>query len=290
MSKKIFDILKFNFILSLKLVCSYFKKKVLKVNLSDEERALIHHFNFIRDYQLTHISWRITDSIIQTKDIGRLSLRKFPTSDYSVFKQVFVDNDYGQLAKLIKDKLPHGKITMIDGGANVGFTSIAINNQLTQGYQLDVTLVEPFEENIKQIRRNLVWHNIYRFSIIKGGITNNSSFLTLDFDFRDSLEWSIQIKETTIPTDIKALEITDLMKMNKWQIIDILKLDIEGSEKELFSNKSYALNFLKHVKLLAIEIHHEYISEIEVLNILETAGFEMKRHGELFIGFNNRLI
>ena len=73
MSKKIFDILKFNFIMSLKLVFSYFKKKVLKVNLSNEERALIHHFNFIRDYQLTHISWGITDSIIQIKDIGRLS-------------------------------------------------------------------------------------------------------------------------------------------------------------------------------------------------------------------------
>lgn len=43
------------------------------------------------------------------------------------------------------------------------------------------------------------------------------------------------------------------------------------------------------VRILAIEIHEEYIKDDVVLKILENEGFVMSRHGELYIGYNLNL-
>jgi FkbM family methyltransferase len=217
-------------------------------------------------------------------------LRKFPTSDLSVFKQVCVDNEYSLLIDLVKAKLPSGKITMIDGGANIGLTSIALKVNLSPSYDIEVFLVEPFDENIEQINKNIELQKIDSFTVFKAGITNKPGYLDLDYKFRDSLEWSVQVKESLYETQLIAIEICQILDQAKWNFVDILKLDIEGAESNLFQDRNYAKMFLSRVRLIAIEIHKEYISEEVVLEILRDEGFHMTPHGELHIGYNNNLL
>lgn len=271
------------------LFLAYIKCKILRKSLTDEQTAVIHYFNFLLKNNLKHILMREHDNLIRDNKYGILAMRKFPTSDYAVFKQCCVDNEYGELVQLIHKLIPKGRITMIDGGANIGLTSIALRVNLGSRYDLESILVEPFEDNINQIYSNLSLQKINNFTILKAGITNKKVFLDFDFSYRDVLEWSVQIVETLVPTDLRSVEIVEILNNNDWEVVDILKLDIEGSERNLFEDEIYAKNFLCRVRILAIEIHEEYIKDDVVLKILENEGFVMSRHGELYIGYNLNL-
>ena len=67
--------------------------------------------------------------------------------------------------------------------------------------------------------------------------------------------WGFMIEETIMPTEnsIQAYTIENIMKQFSIDQIDILKIDIEGSEKELFeSGYEY---WLPKTKVLILEIH-----------------------------------
>lgn len=288
--RKYFSFFKLGLIGSVKLILAYFKIKFLGYTLNIEQNAIIHHYNFILAFNLEHKKWGRNDAVVSSEKFGDLAIRKFPTSDMNVFKQVCIDNEYGHLITLVHNKLTEGRITMIDGGANIGLTSIALFVSLSPKYQLESVLVEPFSENLRQIKKNIELQKITGFTLLKAGITNKPGFLELDYSYRDSLEWSIQIKESLIPTEIKSIEICEILDQKKWEIVDILKLDIEGAEGLLFQDRNYAKFFLRRVCLLAIEIHEEYISKELVLEILKEEGFHMTPHGELHIGYNCNLL
>ena len=73
------------------------------------------------------------------------------------------------------------------------------------------------------------------------------------------------------------------------KVVDLLKIDIEGAEAKLFNNIKF-LNILeKNVKILAIEVHEDFIKYIEVENILKNLNFLFFHSGELIIAINNNL-
>ena len=71
--------------------------------------------------------------------------------------------------------------------------------------------------------------------------------------------------------------------------MDILKIDIEGSEKQIFTSPVANFNFLKSTKCIAIEIHDEFDCREEICNILTDYGFVLFNQGELTIGINQKL-
>jgi hypothetical protein len=54
---------------------------------------------------------------------------------------------------------------------------------------------------------------------------------------------------------VKAYSIPEILEQAMTDRIDILKLDIEGTEKELFSG---ATNWLDRVSIIVIELHDRY--------------------------------
>jgi hypothetical protein len=124
----------------------------------------------------------------------------------------------------------------------------------------------------------------------EAGLYNKSCFLSIQKDFRDGMEWSIQVIESKTPTRLRAMQITEIMTKYSIEEWDILKLDIEGAEKYLFEREDYASEFLKKTKIIALEIHTEYISESVITNMLEKSGFVISRCGELIIGIKKDLM
>ena len=67
--------------------------------------------------------------------------------------------------------------------------------------------------------------------------------------------WGFMIEETnkSTPNSIKAFTINSIMEQFSLNHIDILKIDIEGSEKELFQ-EGYE-SWLSKTKVLIVELH-----------------------------------
>ena len=72
--------------------------------------------------------------------------------------------------------------------------------------------------------------------------------------------------------------------------IDILKMDIEGSEKILFADGAYAARFLKKVRCLAIEIHDEFECRESIYETLAINGFFYYNIKDMTIAINRNYL
>lgn len=83
--------------------------------------------------------------------------------------------------------------------------------------------------------------------------------------------------------NIKLFTIEDLLDKNNIDQVDLLKMDIEGSEFALFDEPSW----LKRVGAICMEVHPEYGSPTKILNVLKKYEFEFKVADENLILLDN---
>jgi len=84
----------------------------------------------------------------------------------------------------------------------------------------------------------------------------------------------------TEPSSIRGFTIPDILAQSGLSRIDILKLDIEGTEKRLFSHGCEA--WIGSVGAMIVEIHGQDAEEL-VLRVAAEHGFAASRRGEKLI-------
>ncbi|MGN6802740.1 MAG: FkbM family methyltransferase, partial [Ginsengibacter sp.] len=182
-----------------------------------------------------------------TGSTAKLSLRNFDT-DVKTFFQIFYAKEYDM--EIINEPL-----FIIDCGANIGLSAVFFAIKYPKA---KIIALEPDSENFKVLQSNTssfpnviclhkaVWSKNVLMEIIDMGTGN----------------WGFQTVEAT-KTSANAVEATtidDMMATYRFNCIDILKIDIEGAEKELF-RKNYE-NWLYKTKLITIELHDFLDAEI----------------------------
>jgi FkbM family methyltransferase len=168
------------------------------------------------------------------------------TTDKDVFREVFLEKAY-DLGFL---NLPSG--TIIDGGANVGYTSIFFTITYPQAR---IFAVEPEESNFEMLLRNVrfypniipihaaLWHREEELQILDTGAG----------------KWAFQTIKSTKgkkSDKVNALTVDRLIDLGKIDAINIFKIDIEGAEKELFS-VNYE-KWLEKTNVIIIELHDRF--------------------------------
>ena len=97
--------------------------------------------------------------------------------------------------------------------------------------------------------------------------------------YRDGREWATQVRaaaeNSAASTDIDAFDVPTLMRMCSIPEIDLLKIDIERSELELFSRSTES--WLPHVRNLCIELHGADCEEI-FFRALSNYSYELGSH------------
>jgi FkbM family methyltransferase len=197
---------------------------------------------------------------------------RYGSSDLDVLYQVFIEKEYSCL-----DDLQDAKV-ILDCGANVGYTSVYLLNQYNAAH---VMAIEPDDENIKVFEKNLAPYSS-KVSLVRSGIWSHKTGLSIDRGGGDGREWAIQVKETQVgqEPDLYARDISDLLKTSGFQHIDILKMDIEGSEAVVFS-KNYD-GWLCKVRNIAIELHGKNC-EKTFFKALAEYNYKLSTQGELTV-------
>ena len=210
--------------------------------------------------------------------------RKFPfpillrngTSDILTFRQVFFDEEY----KMENLEEPH---VIIDCGANVGLSAVYFKNKYPNS---TIIAVEPEHSNFELLVKNT--SNYKSIHCIEGGIWNKSTNLEIrDIGFG---KWGFIIEETDTTTEnsIAAYTIDELLTKFKIDKIDILKIDIEGSEKELFSSNFE--QWLPKTSMIVVELHDRLKVGCSkaLFNALADYNYSLTFRGEnLFIHLEN---
>ncbi len=165
------------------------------------------------------------------------------TSDVSVFEQVFVWDDY-ELPFKLEPKL------IIDGGANVGYASVYFANLYPDA---QIVAVEPDESNFELLVENTSGYP--NVSPIRAGIWHKAVSLKIENPNDDKFMLRTAEAESQ-EGGIESVTLPEILARWDAAEIDILKLDIEGAEREVFS-LGYE-DWLGRVKLLIIELHDRY--------------------------------
>jgi FkbM family methyltransferase len=212
------------------------------------------------------------------------------SSDFKVFRQIFIDLEYKSVIHLIGKIDNKKKINVIDIGANIGLSSIFFYANFPNS---NIYAIEPdsrnykfLEKNIKQINKDDNIHTMQR------AIWDSSNkYLSISRNFRDGENWS---RQTVINIDsfgekIISISLSDLI--NYFKIngpIHLLKMDIEGTEFILFNSHDFIQCIKERVIILCLEIHEDVEAKDNIIRKLENIGFEYTRINETYFCINNQ--
>lgn len=206
-----------------------------------------------------------------------VQVRLGDSSDLSVFRQIFQFHEYACMRDMPEPRV------IFDLGANVGYASVYF---LSRYPTVRVLAVEPDPGNFEQCRRNLAPYGD-RAQVLLGAIWSRSCKLALSpGTFRDGREWSIQVREgDEIEKDVtvNAWDIPSLLQLAGADSIDLLKIDVERSELEVFNGDSAA--WLPKVRNICIELHGPDCEEA-FTKALAPFDFDSCSSGELTIARN----
>lgn len=274
------------------IVLLYFSKSILKMQPTQNEIDIYKYYNnlILSDGYLFAETQNSFTSDFKNNVDKRIKLRKRPSSDMYVFQQIYHFEEYLPLVNMYKDNFKNNidyKMNIIDAGSNIGLTSLFFMDHFNKP---NVICIEPEIQNFKILEYNIDGNNDSNIIKINGAVWSSNSKIKIIKDFRDKLEWSFRVEETQEMDGILAYSINQLVKDNSFEYLDILKIDVEGSEKQIFNKALSNLDFLKITKCIAIEIHDEFNCREDIYTVLDEYGFSYFNKGELTIGVNKNLL
>jgi FkbM family methyltransferase len=174
------------------------------------------------------------------------------TSDVAIFCQVIVLEQYKPIISKIATKSPF----IIDCGSNIGLSSAWL---LSQFPAAKIVTLEPEEENYKLGCRNLAAY-VGQYEALQAAVWSKSGETLFLMNPKET-SWGFQFG-LNMPSGNKShllatptIGLNDIVQKSPTGRCDLLKIDIEGGEKELFQHDSD--EWLNRTLNLAIEIHGE---------------------------------
>jgi len=163
------------------------------------------------------------------------------------------------------------ELCVLDGGANIGeFTDLILSQQ----FQSKILCIEPQESLVKLLRTKYIKRNV-EFLEVGLGTTNGIAklFFSSDGDRKASLS---NQRESLMSRDVPILTLAKVLELSKIEILDILKLDLEGMDspvlEEFFQNNSSTLP-----KVVILEIsylaHHFGFTSRKTFQLLTAHGY-----------------
>lgn len=205
------------------------------------------------------------------------------SSDLYVFEQLFVDREY--------DTPLATPATVLDAGANIGLASVYFANRFPDA---KIVAVEPESNNFEMLRMNTKRYPNIR--CVRAAVWSHAGRLAIEN--RDDKSWAFRFSESPMTrgdgvsdaTDtaaadetVEAIDIDRLAeRWNQGRAFDLLKIDIEGAEKEVFAAGG---DWLDRSRSIVVECHDRLAEGAEkvVAGAMSSRPFSSRRSGEYLV-------
>jgi len=171
-----------------------------------------------------------------------VTMRKAST-DFTVFQQVCVFGQYN-----IKPTQLENVETIVDLGANIGLSAVYFKNKYPNA---TVIAVEAEKSNYEVLVKNVI--GLPDVHPLHNAIWSHNKNLGIHSTGYGEYGFIVNENEENEVESVKAITMDDIIEKYQLKKIDILKIDIEGSEKELFSGNFQS--WLPKVRCIVIELH-----------------------------------
>lgn len=167
------------------------------------------------------------------------------TSDVDVFEEIFVNWEYGW-------NFSAPPRVIVDVGGYTGLSAAFFAHTYPAAR---VIVIEPDARNFELLRQNTA--RFPNLSAVRAAVWKESGSITLSDPGLGS--WGLQVSEAgdapPAGEPIRAVTLDEIRQEFNLDRIDLLKVDVEGSEKEIFHTADAWLPF---VDVICIELHDRF--------------------------------
>lgn len=204
---------------------------------------------------------------IKRKDVRSPFFVRLPSADLIVYRQVFFDLEY----ELDVAAVPR---VIVDAGAHIGLASIYFANRFPHA---TILAIEPERSNFALLERNVgpypnvtaihaaLWSEDRELEVVDPGL-GNWGFLTRGEPGPGETSGVSRHR-------VRAVTVESLMRQYAIEHIDLLKLDIEGAEREVLASSG---PWIERVGAMAVELHDRLKPGCEQSFLRATANFGRK--------------
>jgi len=283
MIKKYIDIKNYNLLIKIfwilnliDLIKSFFFKKrfyILNFNI---------FFNFFNFCLIFDKKERVIFKLYFKTFFDLVTIRNcFAMEEYNIFKL-----DYFKKFNNLKNE---NKKLIIDCGANIGCSAIFFNKLFTNS---NVISIESDNKNYSLLKKNCQNINYYN---INSALASGKYFYK-NIKKLDNRGNTIAVSSTK--TKNRSITINEILSTYKQTEYDyfLIKIDIEGNEKDLFSKN---LQWVNKFKIIIIELHdwmipqsrvsHSFLKYISKLNTRKNSQRDLIVLGENLVSIKNNI-
>jgi len=143
--------------------------------------------------------------------------------------------------------------TIVDAGANIGAAALYFAKAYPGAH---IIAIEPENSNFALLQRNCA--GVSNITLVRAALWHETAELQLVDPQAEKDSFSYLPTRVGENADIRAVCVNDILEEFNFNHIDILKIDIEGAEREIFrfGNRDW----LDKVGVIAIELHDRFKS------------------------------
>lgn len=182
--------------------------------------------------------------VVQVPGLHHPVTLRAKTSDVEAFHQIFVDGE-------LEFDLNMSPSRIIDAGANVGLAALYFSSRFPEA---KILALEIESANFELLKRNTAFYP--NITCLKKALWSGPANLSIANPTAES--WSFQVSRSTKGNEqgVLAVGVKDLAEMFEGRRIDLLKIDIEGAEKEVFQHGMD--QWIDQVDTIAVELHDRF--------------------------------
>ena len=241
----------------------------------------IKKYGFFQGIKLHKKFQKGDTSTLKLNSLKYLLHMKPNSIDNCSFQEIFFDDEYDFEYPNFGKK----EIVIIDAGANIGFAAAFFKNKFPNS---KIISLEPENENFGWLQKNTEKYK--DISILQGGLWDKDSNLMVTLEEgRSTRAFMVEEVEEKNKNTTRGYSVKTIMNKFNIERIDIFKIDIEGSEKELFEN-NYEY-WLPKTKCIIVETHDRMKSGCKdaILNTLNKYNFDSFESGENVVFINKNI-
>jgi FkbM family methyltransferase len=219
---------------------------------------------------------------VSRPDVKHKFFLRCRTSDIETYEKIFIKQEY-RFQVLAEPEV------IVDAGANIGLAALYFTNRYPHAR---IIAIEPETSNFQLLKTNVEpYKNVVS---LQAALWNEEREIFVSDYGRD--KWGFVTHECTGPNgggmrkchSIQGITMDKLLDAFHLNKIDILKMDIEGAEKEVFDDASVWIN---RVDSIIVELHEQFKPGCNRSFYNSTAGFasEWKQGENIFVTRNRCL-
>ena len=218
-----------------------------------------------------YLGWRLVGYLWSTRPLGvtlksgaRILLRPAPSSDVPVAMEVFAVGSYNFPTPIG----PPSPKRIVDLGANAGFSVVHFAKEYPDS---QIEAYEPHPKQREQLLTHIRLNHLENRVIVRPVAVSNRSVGQLHLTDNDAMAQLVPIADrNTI-----SVPVVDWFGEVGTQPIDVLKIDIEGSEREIVLDPRFRKLAVRSVMLEWHALHDWLTAESDVKQVLTGMGMRI---------------